>query len=63
MFILHNFITKHEGDYEQDSDCDSGTSNYIVAILWQRGTSTDTSFQIWDKFKEFFCSSEGHVEQ
>jgi hypothetical protein len=37
----------------------SRTSSYTLAILWQRGTSTDTSFQIWDKFKEFFVHLRG----
>jgi hypothetical protein len=51
MFILHNSVTKYEGDYAQSSECDSGISNCILAIPWQGGYSTDTSFQIRDKFK------------
>ena len=51
MSTLHNSITKYVGVYAQGSDCDSGISNCILAIPWQGGNSTDTAFQIRDKFK------------
>jgi hypothetical protein len=55
-------IRKYGGNYEQGSDWDSEISNCISAISRQGGNSTETSFQIRDKFKVFFCSSKGNIE-